>query len=153
LHSNNLTNGAAEVPQTAILQMEIRGGIPDYTISVKLDGEEIFDPVRREARISPGMPGTLHPITPATQHATLVISISDSAKEPNTFSETIRLLIREAPREQPADRRDGSLADRPPDQAICRSRSSIRIAANSRRSSGLGISHNPAEHRGVAETL
>ena len=152
-NSNVLTKGAAKVPQTAFLQMEITGGIPDYTISVKLDGVEIFDATRREARISPGMPGTLHPVTPPGQPANLVISVSDSAKTPNTFSETIRVIIVEAPREQPADRRDGAPADRPPDQGgLLPADFTPNQAELAALTAGRGVSHTPAKS-GIAETL
>jgi hypothetical protein len=133
--------------------MEISGGIPDYTISVKLDGVEIFDPARREARISPGMPGTLHPVTQPGQPAILVISVSDSAKVPNTFSETIRVIIVEAPRQQPPDRRDGAPADRPPDQGeLPLARFTPDQTELDALTSGRGVSHRRSSS-GIAETL
>ena len=154
LNSNRLINGAAKVPQTAILQMEITGGIPDYNVSVKLNGEEIYDPVRREARISPGMPGTLRDVTTPGNRATLVISVTDSAKEPNTFSETIKLIIFAAERQLAADRRDGSAADRPLDLEDLRNAVFTPNAGElAALRQGFGISHNPADRRGLAETI
>src|SRR6267142_526252 len=91
---NLLTNGQATVLNTAIVQVEIIGGVPPYTIHVRLDGTELWSDTNRQAPISPGAPGTLHPAGTGT----LVITVDDAQSGGDTqhFSQTINLTIRDS---------------------------------------------------------
>ena len=69
--------------------LDISGGFAAYTTSVKLDGSELWDSTRNDARLSPGAPGTL--LSPGDH--TLVVTVDDSATTVNHYSHTIALSV------------------------------------------------------------
>ena len=110
--ATTVTGGRATVSQTAVAQLDIRGGFPEYTISATIDGTEVWDGTRRDARISPDMPATLQTVG---EH-TLVVDVTDSAPTPHHFTHTITLTVVAAETEVPAADRDGSELDRAPEE-------------------------------------
>jgi len=152
--TNLLTGGSATMRQTGVVQIDITGGSPDYSISVTLDTvpasspEEIWDGVRREARISPGAPETLRP----TGHYMLVVTVQDSAPTPHYFSQAIEVTLTEAEVEEAEADRDGSPADRP--EAVGERQAAVLStpAFSPSQPDGYVIRHTPSPS-GFSETI
>ncbi|MEZ6062524.1 MAG: hypothetical protein R3C19_19450 [Planctomycetaceae bacterium] len=106
-----ITGSRARVTQTAIAQLDLRGGVPRYSISVTIDGQQVWNDERRDARISPGMPDTLLPVG---EHD-MVVHVVDEASPGghHEFTQQIRLEVVAAETDTPVDP-DGSELDREP---------------------------------------
>jgi large repetitive protein len=150
---NVLTGGRATVPSTAVVQLDVRGGFPDFTIAVTLDtvppstATNLWDGTRRDARISPDMPGNLRP--PGEYR--LVVTVSDTTPTPNRFSQTIDLKVTTPA--TPAATPDGASADHPPEQG---DRPAATLTIQSRSPDplpeGCSLGFTPSSS-GIAETI
>ena len=145
---NVLTGGRARVPNTAVVQVRVQGGFPAYTISVRLDGTELWDGTRRDARISPGAPASLR--TPGRY--TLVVTVTDQAPTPNQYSQTIDLIVVAAEAELPASERDGGPLDRPAEAGERQPATLTINPADQPLPDGYAIRFTPSA-AGIAETI
>ncbi len=105
-----ITGSRARVTQTSLAQLDISGGVPQYTISVTINGAEVWNGDRRDARVSPDMPDTLLPVG----EYDMVVHVTDEASpgSHHEFTQTIRLEVVAAETDTP-ENPDGSELDRP----------------------------------------
>lgn len=118
--TGTIVPGQASVLNTAQVQVVVSGGIPPYTVEVRLgsgaSAEQLWNTATRRAPISPGAPGSLRPPGRAELHVTVTDGGTPGAGGTRqTYLEDIDLTIRAAPGSGAA--LDGAPSDRPPDTA------------------------------------
>lgn len=84
------TGGKATIPSSAVIYLQVTGGIPPFAYSVAFtpDGgseQQLWSDAQRQAKFTP--PPT------STQHGTLVIEVTDSAATPHTYKNTLDLTV------------------------------------------------------------
>lgn len=85
-----VVNGQADVTNTAIVQVRVLGGIPPFTVSVKLGATEIWNAGQNQAPLSPN---PASPVPPGRRN--LTVTVEDSAPGTHArFEEVIELNIR-----------------------------------------------------------
>lgn len=133
----------ATVPQNAVAQVIIEGGVPPFNVSVKFDSTEIWNETNRLARFATAFPD---PLT-NNQSGNLLVTVSDSESPAvQTVSQTIVMTV--TPPDSGANE-DGTEADRPPDRG---NRQPATLNINATPPQGYHILHSPSRS-GVQETL
>jgi hypothetical protein len=100
------TGGKATMPSSAVIYLQVTGGIPPFTYSVAFtpDGggeQQLWNDAHRQAKFA-SPPA-------ASQHGTLVIQVTDAASPPHSYKNTLDLTVTVAA--APA-------ADTPPDTTM-----------------------------------
>jgi hypothetical protein len=118
--TGTIVPGQASILNTAEVQVLVSGGIPPYTVEVRLgsgaSAEQLWNPTTRRALISPGAPATLRQPGRAELHITVTDGgTPGTGGTRQTYLEDIDLTIRAAPPASAAQ--DGAPADRPRDAA------------------------------------
>jgi large repetitive protein len=84
------TGGKATIPGSAVIYLQVTGGIPSFTYSVAFtpDGggeQQLWSDVQRQAKFA--SPPT------SSQHGTLVIQVTDAAAVPHSYKNTLDLTV------------------------------------------------------------
>lgn len=140
-----LQDGRATILNTGVVQLEIAGGIPPYTVSVKFEPqtgpqEELWSTTTRQALISPGAPASLRPAGTDT----IVVSVTDDgpAASAQNWLEEIELIVREA--QTPAALQNGMPADRLPDVGALPAATFLVTNRPAGTPSAYSLFHSPA---------
>jgi hypothetical protein len=108
-HKGSSDSQPVRLSRSAVAQLTITGGVPPHTVSMKLDGEEIFDPATGQASIA----GAIAAATALPKKSSLTVKVTDATPgaDQQSVEQQIHLQI---VKEGINDDSDGATSDKIP---------------------------------------